>query len=475
MSRDKVRKLLGFFASPRFLQDWKAAETNTTVAATATWEDFVTKMKTYNKPTENRIIRNFEFRQLSQGRNETFSAFCNRVEETGKNCYFCECTGTACSATKYAVRDQIVIGTTNDNIREKAMLKDWNLADLRTKGMKCESAAAGEENISGKAVNKLGAYSFKTLQTNRRDTAGSKKSDQKCYRCGQEFYQGHMKKCKALNAKCSNCLIIGHFDKICQKKDTKTINTVKRDEDEDEYETETYQLNIWRIKSPQSSPRFSANPHDFKCRLLINNRYAKILVDTGAKVSVCGMKQAKIWGLLDKMTPSTTKIHPYNSDPIQIRGTAICAVTFKERSVPVEFHVLPGSCEPILAGTKSLQLKIVSFDGTDDTYNPVLMINEAASSKEKSRFFNDINHILAKYPQNFKGLGKLKDYQVKLFTDSSIKPVAVPPRVIPYHLRARVYDSIKEMIRDGAIEEHPVNEPVEWVSCAVIIPKSDGT
>ena len=84
------------------------------------------------------------------------------------------------------------------------------------------------------------------------------------------------------------------------------------------------------------------------------------------------------------------------------------------------------------------------------------MINEAASSKEKSRFFNDINHILAKYPQNFKGLGKLKDYQVKLFTDSSIKPVAVPPRVIPYHLRARAYDSIKEMIRDDVIEEHPV-------------------
>ena len=32
----------------------------------------------------------------------------------------------------------------------KAILKDWNLADLRTTGMKCEIAAADEEKNSGK-------------------------------------------------------------------------------------------------------------------------------------------------------------------------------------------------------------------------------------------------------------------------------------------------------------------------------------
>lgn len=40
-------------------------------------------------------------------------------------------------------------GTTNDKIREKAMLKDWNLIDLRSNGMKYESATASEEKISG--------------------------------------------------------------------------------------------------------------------------------------------------------------------------------------------------------------------------------------------------------------------------------------------------------------------------------------
>ena len=88
-----------------------------------------------------------------------FSTVCNRVEAAGKTCHFCEGTKN-CQAEEFAIRDQIVIRTTNDTIREKAMLKDWNLIDLRTNGVKYESVAAGEERISRVHINKLGAYSF---------------------------------------------------------------------------------------------------------------------------------------------------------------------------------------------------------------------------------------------------------------------------------------------------------------------------
>ena len=160
MSKDKVRRLLGFFSSPRMQQDWKAAKG--TLTNDVSWDAFLNAMRTYYKPTENHIIRNFEFRQLEQKSGETFSAFCNRVEAAGKECHFCDCdAASACNARDYAVRDQVVMKTNSDNIRGKAMLKDWNLKDLRTKGMKCESAAAGEEKISGINVNRVGNYSFK--------------------------------------------------------------------------------------------------------------------------------------------------------------------------------------------------------------------------------------------------------------------------------------------------------------------------
>ena len=52
--------------------------------------------------------------------------------------------------------------------------------------------------------------------------------------------------------------------------------------------------------------------------------------------------------------------------------------------MPAEFHILPGSCDPILDGNKAEQLKIISFDMDDyHIFNPVLII----SSQEKDDEF----------------------------------------------------------------------------------------
>ena len=199
ISKDQVKKLLGFFVTTRLIQDWKAAETNEVLSRDCTWDHFLKKLRSYYTPTENPIIRNFEFRQLAQVKNETFSAFCNRVEAAGKTCTFCECNSD-CSAKEYAIRDQIVIGTTNENIRKEAMIKNWSLAELRQKGMKYESAAAGEEKIAGYEVNKVGAYSYQRIRNEK-----TKLPTKKCYRCDSPFSTKHIKERKALKAKCSNC------------------------------------------------------------------------------------------------------------------------------------------------------------------------------------------------------------------------------------------------------------------------------
>ena len=95
------------------------------------------------------------------------------------------------------------------------------------------------------------------------------------------------------------------------------------------------------------------------------------------------------------------------------------------------------------------------------------------SQEKDGEFINNICSILKHYSQNVKGLGKLRSYQVKLYTDNSIKPVAVPPRSVPYHFKARVSDAIGNMLKERVTEEHPINDPSPWVSCAVIVPKTD--
>ena len=449
VSRDKVRKLLGFFATVRLQQDWKAAEP-VEENRNCSWKDFLTKMRGYYRPTENSTLRNYEFRQMTQLPTETFSAFCNRIEKDGKTCSFCECNpDSACTASLTAIRDQIVIGTHHDKIRERALLKGWSLEDLRKEGMKMESAARGEEQLSQSGVNKLGKYSYKNIpkhKGNTKSSDGGNESKKKCYRCGNPFHQNHMKRCTALNAKCASCSKVGHFAKVCQRKDVKSAAVEPEEEqsDDDDEVHDTYVMNnVWRVKSNNHNPRWRSKgsythpeyskSHNFKTTAMVNNKLTKLLADTGAKVSVCGMKQAKDWGILHLLQPSSAKIRPYQSEPIQVRGTCTVGVTFKNRTVPVVFHVLPGSCESILAGKMAEELNILIFQG-DGPYsaNTVYsMIEAERESAEGKQFFNDIQYIVSSYPQCFKGIGHLKNHLVKFYVDDSVKPVVVPRRPIP--------------------------------------------
>ena len=72
------------------------------------------------------------------------------------------------------IHDQIVIGATNENIHKKAMTKNWKLNKLHQKGMKYESAVAGEEKISGFELNKVGAYSYQRIKNEKKQRSPQK-------------------------------------------------------------------------------------------------------------------------------------------------------------------------------------------------------------------------------------------------------------------------------------------------------------
>ena len=66
---------------------------------------------------------------------------------------------------------------------------------------------------------------------------------------------------------------------------------------------------------------------------------------------------------------------------------------FGETSILVVWHIISGSCEPILSGNAALQLGIIQFNKKDMGFHPILM-------KEKDCETN-LQNILACYPKNF--------------------------------------------------------------------------
>ncbi len=65
----------------------------------------------------------------------SFPTFCNRVYKVAQHCNF-KCHNADCTAEDTAIRDQIIIGTTHDKIREEALKNSWDLQQLRKEGMR---------------------------------------------------------------------------------------------------------------------------------------------------------------------------------------------------------------------------------------------------------------------------------------------------------------------------------------------------
>ena len=375
-----------------------------------------------------------------------------------------------------ALQIQIVIGTKCHNIREESLLKSWDLQQLRTEGMRMESALRGGTEIRGDNVNRLGKYSFKNMKQQLSSTGKSNIPKQRmpvsCFYCGEKTnnISTHCESCKGKDNKCSVCSKYGLLPAVCRhRKNIRNIYKDEHDEEPTKEEYKSYNVNLFVMTTSKSSPQprlRSILKNDFHAQVIINNVLDRVLADTGAKVSVCGTVQVKKWGLLNKMTEVNVKIKPYRSDLIPVHRTRRCAVTFGATTLPVEWHI-SGSCEPILSGTASMQLGIIDFKAATNTYKPICMIDPQTEPWNRQR----LQDILLDFKENFEGLGRRRGYEVKLHIDKGIKPIATPPCFTPYHLQERVQKLLDKMITNDVIEELPTNEPAHWISCSVIAPK----
>jgi len=77
--------------------------------------------------------------------------------------------------------------------------------------------------------------------------------------------------------------------------------------------------------------------------------------------------------------------------------------------------------------------------------------------------------LQARYPKVF-GVGKLKDYKLKLNVDSEVTPIAQKPRRVPFALREKVTAKVEDLIAKDIV----VDGPTSWISPVVVALKASG-
>ena len=201
----------------------------------------------------------------------------------------------------------------------------------------------------------------------------------------------------------------------------------------------------------------------------------KVLIDSGASVN-----------LLDKHTydnliprpalkKTSVKIFPYGSEKhLNILGMfhAKLSGSGEDRTpVTAKLYVTEGSSGSLIGQNTAIEIGLLHIGPEPSLVNKVNKLkvdNDKLSALPKS-----VQQILSNNAKVFDGIGKLKDFEVKLKVDPSVTPVSQRLHRLPYHTRKKVEDELDKLEDLGIIEK--VQEPTPWISPLVVVPKTNGS
>ena len=157
-----------------------------------------------------------------------------------------------------------------------------------------------------------------------------------------------------------------------------------------------------------------------------------------------------------KLNKTNEKIFPYGSNkPLPLVGKCKCEVETEKKFSVETFFIVKGTTGCLVSWKGSQRLGLIQV---------VQSVEQAKVDKVES--------LVESYSDLFEGLGKLKGFQVHLYVDKNVQPVAQPPRRIPFHVRKKLEEQLLNDEKLGVIEE--TEGPTPWVSPVVVVPKKEG-
>lgn len=307
-----------------------------------------------------------------------------------------------------------------------------------------------QRNWNAKAsTNKDGGRATDKKSRNRKsrgDGHEMRKSSDKCRNCGGDYpHPGGKTSCPAHQATCRGFGKLNHFE-VCRSKGKgssrnkrrPTVNKVSEDESSDEGEVYTFSL---IMKTLKDQPLFKIKVHDMP---------VTIMADSGASINILDEKEYRRLPNCLKREPSSVKIYGYHSKvPLSVLGKFSTTLESETKKLHAKFFVVKGSSGFLLSWKTSQDLSLLQ------TVQQVKLLPSKLEAGTPSG-------LLAEYDDLFHGLGKLKNYQIKLHIDEEVPPVAQPHKRVPFHVRKQLEEQLRRDEELGVIER--IEGPTPWVS-----------
>ena len=202
----------------------------------------------------------------------------------------------------------------------------------------------------------------------------------------------------------------------------KTVYVVDDDEisessDDNSYETFTISVNNM-VSNRTTQPMF-------KVKLL--GTPLTLMADSGARINILDERDFNKLSPQPDLKLTRVNIFAYKTHaPLPILGKFTAPIQSSTKTCRDTFYVVEGTSGSLLSWKTSTNLELLKV------VQPIVAQNTPTVDK-----------LTSEYHDLFQGLGKLKNYQVKLHIDETIPPVAQPHRCVPFHVRRQLVEQLR--------------------------------
>lgn len=391
---------------------------------TATYLDTLDQLDQYFNSRKNLIFARAKFNKRVQHPGESVDSFIQDLHKLADDCNYL-------SLKDELIRDRIVVGVRDDDLSKQMQAKqDLTLSEAIRLSRQAE-ARTESQNLLRPRIELVKSHTktSKKFPVNKpAKTAFSYvPQNQKCGYCGKT--PRHKREvCPARTATCHKCSKKGHYSSVCRSSKVREIEV---------QESDTFLGSIQQVR--EVTP-WTATLH-------VDGKPESFKLDTGAAVSVVSDQYA-----VDTPLQQSDRILKGPGDtPLNVIGSFEANLGYKGKTIKETLYVIQGQQHALLSGSACLKLGLVAR---------LHSLTKAADFKDE-------------FPDIFKGLGKLREpYKIKLRPEA--QPVCIyTARRIAHPLMTKVKVEIDRMLAEGVIT--PVEEPTEWCSGIVVVPKADGT